>query len=300
MNIIVLGCNGQLGRCIHDIATDYEQKNNLNFKFLNSKDGDITNPTKLRQTITNFSTDVVINASAYTAVDKAESDVELAYDVNANGPESVARICSDLDIVFIHISTDYVFNGNAELPYQPNDVTDPQSIYGSSKLAGEKAIQVNLEKFIIIRTAWVFSEYGNNFVKTMLRLANERDELGIVADQKGCPTYAGDLAITVLNIVVGIQKGKSNWGVFHYCGDKETTWYEFANQIFKIGVSEKYLLKKPIANAITTSDFPTPAARPRYSVMDNSKIISDWNVEECNWNKSLFNIIANMPKPYVV
>ncbi|WP_114327628.1 dTDP-4-dehydrorhamnose reductase [Candidatus Colwellia aromaticivorans] len=294
MNIIVLGCNGQLGRCIQDISKKFGQVYGFTFKFLNSKNGDITDSKKLAQLFADFSADVVINASAYTAVDKAESVAKVAYAVNAEGPKNIAQICSDSDIVFIHVSTDYVFDGNSTQPYQPNAVTNPQSVYGASKLAGEQAIQTLMNKFVIIRTAWVFSEYGNNFVKTMLRLANERNELGIVADQKGCPTYAGDLAVAILDIVVEVQKGKSNWGIYHYCGDKETTWYEFANQIFKIGLAQKSLLKQPVVNAITTKAFPTPAVRPKYSVMDNSKIIVDWGVAECGWDKSLSKVIFNI------
>jgi len=297
MNIIVLGCNGQLGHCIQDLSMDFEQDHGFTFKFLNSKNGDVTDSRKLAQTLADFSTDVVINASAYTAVDKAESDAEVAYAVNAEGPKNIAKICSDLDIVFIHVSTDYVFDGNATMPYQPNATTAPQSVYGASKLAGEQAIQTLMNKFIIIRTAWVFSEYGNNFVKTMLRLGRERDEVEIVADQKGCPTYTGDLAAAILSIALEVQRGNSKWGVYHYCGNNETTWYEFANKIFKIGLTTECLLKQPVVKAISTEAFPTPAVRPKYSVMDNSKIIADWNVVECDWIKSLHNVISNMPRP---
>jgi dTDP-4-dehydrorhamnose reductase len=290
MKVLITGSAGQLGRCLQD-RIDIHGFEAVTFT---SSELDITDLDAVIDAVTHHKPECIINAAAYTAVDTAESDKERAFAVNALGTENLAKAASINDIPLIHVSTDYVFDGKAIEPYKPNAVTAPQSIYGSSKLAGEKAVQDIITKFIIIRTAWVFSEYGNNFVKTMLRLGREREELGIVADQKGCPTYAGDLANAILTIVSEIQKGSSNWGIYHYCGDIETTWYDFANAIFNIGFKQNLLSKIPLVNRISTEGFPTPAKRPSYSVMDNKKIIEHWNVQECDWKNSLTKVIHKL------
>lgn len=294
MNVLVFGCNGQLGKCLQDLSLEFKSKHGFAFTFLDSKTGDISNENNVATLIGSNAIDLVINAAAYTAVDKAETDIDNAFAVNAQGPEYIAKACTNNNIPFIHVSTDYVFDGNATQPFTETSATNPNSVYGQSKLTGEQAVIKYLDKHVIIRTSWVFSEYGNNFVKTMLRLASERDELGIVADQKGCPTYAGDLALAILNIAVSIRQGGSNWGAFHYCGEGQTTWYGFANKIFELGLKSGLLKKLPKVNAIATIDFPTPAKRPLYSVMDTSKISQQWPVNACNWQHSLVNVITKL------
>jgi dTDP-4-dehydrorhamnose reductase len=282
MRILLTGKNGQLGRCFQDVLknTNYEL-----FAY-GSAELNIADASLVAAVVQQVKPDIIVNAAAYTAVDKAETDSDNAYLVNATGPELLAKQAAVLNIPLIHVSTDYVFDGDAVEPYLPSDPTNPQGVYGASKLAGELNIAAVCEKHIILRTAWVFSEYGHNFVKTMVRLAKERDELSVVADQYGCPTYAGDLAKAILRICEQHEQGKAlTWGVYHYCGDTPTSWHGFARAIFAKAELSGVIAKRPQLKAISSDQFPTPAKRPGYSVMSTKSlgiigvVASDWNAK---------------------
>ncbi|MCW2481609.1 dTDP-4-dehydrorhamnose reductase [Candidatus Symbiopectobacterium sp. NZEC135] len=273
MKVLLTGANGQLGRCFQDrlpadwhiLATDFAEL-------------DITDLEQVTAAVIAFKPDAIVNAAAYTAVDKAESDVELAERINVAGPANLARVAAQHGIRLVHVSTDYVFDGNASTPYTEQSPTNPLSVYGKTKLAGEQAVSATAPDAIIVRTAWVFSEYGNNFVKTMLRLGKERDALSIVDDQRGCPTYAGDLA----QVIIALLQQNAAGGIYHYTGDKEVSWFEFAQAIFTVAVQKSVLNKSPTLTPITTAQYPTPAHRPAYSTLASDKIkglgiaLSDW------------------------
>jgi dTDP-4-dehydrorhamnose reductase len=279
MRILLTGKNGQLGRCFQDVL----KGTNHELHAYGSDALNIADAQQIIDVVQQIKPDIIVNAAAYTAVDKAESDAKNAYLVNSTGPELLAIQAAVLNIPFIHISTDYVFDGNAIEPYQSGDKTNPQSVYGSSKLAGELALAEVLEEYVVLRTSWVFSQYGNNFVKTMVRLAKERDELGVVADQYGCPTYAGDLAQAVLQICNQYEQGKNiPAGVYHYCGDTPTSWHGFARAILCLAKENGLIKHTPMLKAISTDAHPTPAKRPVYSIMKDETlplfgiVPSDW------------------------
>jgi len=273
MKVLLTGSKGQLGSCFCDrlpagwdvLATDSDSL-------------DITDLARVKQVVADYRPDAIVNAAAYTAVDKAETENELAARINEQGPKNLAQAAAEAGCRLIHVSTDYVFDGQAKTPYREADVTNPLGVYGKTKLDGEIAVAGAHPEAIIIRTAWVFSEYGNNFVKTMLRLAKDRDVLGIVADQRGCPTYAGDIAQAIIDLLQRQAEG----GVYHFCGDKEVSWSEFAEAIFAAAMAQGLLEKSPQVNGITTEQYPTPAKRPAYSSLDCEKIErlgisrSDW------------------------
>ncbi|GKW23608.1 NAD(P)-dependent oxidoreductase [Pectobacterium carotovorum subsp. carotovorum] len=281
MRILLTGANGQLGRCFQDrlpagweiLATD-------------SAELDITDLERVEEVVKNFQPDSIVNAAAYTAVDKAESEPELAEKINVTGPENLAIVANKQGIRLVHVSTDYVFDGNATEPYREDSATNPLSVYGKTKLAGELAVAKASSEAIIVRTAWVFSEYGNNFVKTMLRLAKERDTLSIVNDQRGCPTYAGDLAQAIISLLEKNAEGE----IYHYCGDKEVSWYEFAQAIFSIAAQNSVLNKIPTLTPITAMQYPTPAHRPAYSTLSCQKT-QQFKIELSNWQFFLNKII---------
>lgn len=277
MKILLTGANGQLGRCFQDrLPAEWE------ILATDTAELDITDLEHVEQTVKQFKPDAIVNAAAYTAVDKAESEPELAEKINATGPENLAIVASKQGIRLVHVSTDYVFDGNATEPYHEDSATNPLSVYGKTKLAGEQAVAKISPEAIIVRTAWVFSEYGNNFVKTMLRLAKERDALSIVDDQRGCPTYAGDLAQAIISLLEKNAEG----GIYHYCGDKEVSWYEFAKIIFEIAKEQGIINKIPKVISITTEHYPTPAHRPQYSSLACEKI-RKIAITPSNWLKSL-------------
>ena len=288
MKILVLGCKGQLGRCLNDqlIKTDHEV-------ICTSREQiDITDFEVTKSKILEFSPDLIINATAYTAVDKAEEDQKTANLINHLAVKNIADICNQLECWLIHVSTDYVFDGNSKVPYKEDDQTNPQGVYGETKLKGELAIQAAGCKHIILRTAWVFSEYGNNFLKTMLRLGAERNVLSIVGDQIGCPTYAQDIARSIVAIIPKLNSQKNN-GIYHYCGDQPCSWYDFANAIFEQAMTNN--LKIPsIVNSIETSAYPTPAKRPAFSVLDCSKIENDFGVHGSNWHDGIGQVISKL------
>ncbi|EJL70866.1 dTDP-4-dehydrorhamnose reductase [Chryseobacterium populi] len=274
--IVVIGSNGQLGNCIRKIAPDFEL--DYEFIFTDSQTLDITNEDQVNTFFTNEKPDFCINASAYTAVDLAEKEKDKAFAVNADGVGYLARKCADFKTIFIHISTDYVFDGETNLCYSEDDFTNPIGVYGESKLKGEDlALEANA-KTIILRTSWLYSEFNKNFVKTMLNLFSQKDELGIVSDQFGQPTNANDLAEAIMNIVENPEK---TFGIFHFSNYPETTWFEFAKKIAELSGSSVKL------NPLTTEQYPTPAKRPKRSTMCMDKIEEAYNIEPKYWENSL-------------
>jgi dTDP-4-dehydrorhamnose reductase len=294
MKILVLGCKGQLGRCLND------QLKNTDHEVIYTSRGqiDIADFEITKNKILEFSPELIINATAYTAVDKAEEDQKTANLINHLAVKNIADICNQLECWLIHVSTDYVFDGNSDVPYKEDDETNPGGAYGETKLKGELAIQASGCKHIILRTAWVFSEYGNNFLKTILRLGAERKELSIVGDQIGCPTYAQDIARSIVEIASQLNLQEYN-GIFHYCGDQPCSWYDFANAIFEQAMTNN--LKIPsIVNSIETSAYPTPAKRPAFSVLNCSKIENDFGVHASNWHDGIGQVISKLKpeKPF--
>ncbi|PWC13400.1 dTDP-4-dehydrorhamnose reductase [Brenneria corticis] len=277
MKILLTGAKGQLGRCFQDrLPRDWQ------IWATDADELDITDIEKVERAIKQFQPDAIVNAAAYTAVDKAESEPELAERINVTGPANLAIVAGKQQIRLVHVSTDYVFDGKATQPYSETSPTNPLSVYGKTKLAGEQAVTKVALDAIIVRTAWVFSEYGNNFVKTMLRLAKERDTLSIVSDQRGCPTYAGDLALAI----IGLLEKKAESGIYHYCGNKEVSWFEFAEEIFKVAEQKSIVAKIPTLKSITTEQYPTPAHRPAFSTLACEKI-KGLGINLSGWEESL-------------
>ena len=285
--ILVTGANGQLG---WELAQLKDQFVSFEFIFADRSQIDLSKPASFEKIIEHISPDVIINTAAYTAVDKAESEKELASIINTTAVRELARISKQKGIIFITFSTDYVFNGKANSPYLPNTPLHPVNAYGETKAAGELSALKENENTIIIRTSWVFSSHGNNFVKTMLRLMKERASLNVVGDQQGRPTYAKDLAIATMKIVVSIKEGKSLKGIFHYANQGETTWFGFAEKIKEIAQLNCTL------HSITTEQFPTPAPRPAYSVLDTLKIETDLGITIPHWEHALQSCIDQIKK----
>lgn len=284
MKILLTGAKGQLGRCFIDRLPE-----DWNIFATDASELDITNQDMVLDTVEKYLPDVIVNAAAYTAVDKAESDSKAAMNVNAIGPANLALAANKYNARIIHVSTDYVFDGNAHEPYDEKSETNPLSVYGKTKLDGERLVIQANSKAIIIRTAWVFSEYGNNFVKTMLKLGREKDSLGIISDQFGCPTYAGDIA----NAIITMIRKKNDIGIYHFCGDEIVSWYDFAQRIFCQAKKNNKILKIPSINAISTDQYPTAAIRPKYSVLSCNKIC-ELGIMPSDWNKSLDYVIDNI------
>ena len=283
MKILVLGCKGQLGRCLNDQLTNTDHE----VIYTSREQIDIADFEVTKSKILEFSPDLIINATAFTAVDKAEEDHETADLINHLAVKNIADICNQLECWLIHVSTDYVFDGNSNVPFKEDDKTNPQGVYGETKLKGELAIQASGCKYIIIRTAWVFSEYGNNFLKTMLRLGAERNELSIVGDQIGCPTYAQDIARSIVEIIPQLNSRKNN-GIYHYCGDQPCSWYDFAKKIMDYkGINCQI-------HPISTDAFPRPAERPPFSVMDKAKYKSVTGSDIPQWDKALLKMLSNL------
>ena len=289
MNILVTGSNGQLGSEINDLAANYT---NFTFFFMDLPALDICNSSQLNTFFKEKKINTVINCAAYTAVDKAEQDVDIAEKVNATGVFNLVNALEKVDGKLIHISTDYVFDGNSFLPYQEFDEVNPIGVYGDTKRRGELAVFSSGVDGIVIRTSWLYSAYGNNFVKTMLRLGYERDELGVIFDQVGTPTNASDLAKACLNILAYNQEAKINskGNIYHFSNEGVASWYDFAVAIMKLGNVDCKV--KPIE----TKDYPTPAKRPHFSVLNKSKIKNDFEIEIPYWRDSLAVCISKLNK----
>lgn len=286
MKILITGCNGQLGNEIQLL-----EKSNQQHDFYNTdvSELDITN----RQAIVNFveqnKIDGIINCAAYTAVDKAESNAELCTKLNSVAPSYLAEAIAQRGGWMIHISTDYVFDGTNHTPYKETVPTCPNSVYGSTKLEGEKAVLAKCHNSIIIRTAWLYSTFGNNFVKTMIRLGNEKSELGVIFDQIGTPTYAHDLAMAIMSIIGNLNKETFPSGIYHFSNEGAISWYDFAKAIHRIaGISDCKV------RPLHTEEYPTPACRPAYSVLDKTKIKETFNIEIPYWEESLSKCIQKL------
>ena len=281
--IVVTGSKGQLGSEFQDLEKNYPS---FQFYFYDVAEMDIVNKELVEKGIEELKPDYLINCAAYTAVDKAETEKQLAFAINSDAVKNLALSCSKHHVHFIHISTDYVFDGEATEPYRENSILNPANVYGQSKLKGEEEALNGNKDVIIIRTAWVYSSHGNNFVKTMLRLMNSRPEISVVADQYGSPTYAYDLAVAIMNI---ITSGKWVPGIYHFTNEGVISWFDFAEQI------KNFRKLSSTIHAITTAEYPTPAKRPKYSVLDKTKIQKTFGLELKNWRESLKECLAKIP-----
>lgn len=276
MVVVVLGANGQLGQCIRKVSED--AKSNMQFYFFNSKQVNIAEQKELDSIFSQTKPDFCINAAAYTAVDLAEIEKEKADLINHLAVKHVAEACLKYDAILIHVSTDFVFDGEKTTPYLESDLANPQGVYGSTKREGELEIERSMVKYFIIRTSWLYSDFGHNFKKTMLRLANEKKSLSVVNDQIGSPTNTLDLANTILAV---LKSNSSKYGIYHFSNEGSTSWYGFARKIFElenISVDIK---------GIITEEYPTLAKRPKYSVLDCSKIKKEFNITISDWETAL-------------
>ncbi|WP_373074037.1 dTDP-4-dehydrorhamnose reductase [Sulfurimonas sp.] len=275
-NILVTGANGQLGSEIKELSSEYEN----NYFFTDREELDISNEQAVKEYINSNNIDVIINCAAYTAVDKAEDDQENANNINHLAVKYLSEIAKEKSVNMIHVSTDYVFNGKNHKPYVEEDSVNPNSVYGKTKLDGENAmLHINPKNSIIIRTSWVYSSFGANFVKTMLRLGKERDELGVIFDQVGTPTYARDLAKIILEIQPKIDN--ENVEIYNYSNEGVLSWYDFAKEIMRMAKLDC------IVNPIETKEYPTPASRPHYSLLNKAKIKKVFNITIPYWKDSL-------------
>ena len=281
MRILLFGKNGQVARSILEEAQSVHE-----ITHLGSDKADLANPGIAQKAIADLRPEIVINATAYTAVDKAEEDESAANRLNAEAPAEMAKAAKEIGAHFIHISTDYVFDGKATAPYREDDLTNPLGVYGQTKLDGEDAVLSAYPEAIVIRTSWVFSAFGANFVKTMLRLAGERDTLNIVNDQIGGPTAARDIAHAILTIAGKKYRGAPGAGLYHYQGTPSVSWAEFAGKIFEIAGTMTTI------NPIPTKDFPTPAQRPLHTVLDCAKIERDFGLAPPDWRASLRSVMT--------
>ncbi|WP_242203334.1 dTDP-4-dehydrorhamnose reductase [Aestuariivivens insulae] len=278
INVLVTGGNGQLASCIKDIEAKYDD---LNFIYTDYQDLDICDLDQVQSFFSDNKIDYCVNCAAYTAVDQAENEIEKAYNINANGAKNLAMVCKEYEAILIHISTDFVFDGNKTEPYTEKDKPNPISVYGASKLQGEVEIQKVLKEHFIIRTSWLYSEYGNNFMRTMLKLSETRDEISVVSDQIGTPTYAGDLAAVIIKI---IRIKSKDFGLYHYSNEGAVSWFEFAKAIFDL--SKVKIIIKPIKS----KDYPVLARRPVYSVLEKSKVKKTLGIGVPYWRDSLVKI----------
>lgn len=278
MKILVAGSNGQLGS---ELKVLHQQYPGWEFLFLDLPDIDITNQQMVGNILKSNHIDVIINCAAYTAVDKAEEEKELAAKVNAVGPGVLAKEASNNNSLFIHVSTDFIFDGKKSSPYTEEDAVNPLSEYGRTKADGEKAVIENCSKSIIVRTSWLYSSFGNNFVKTMLKLGKDRDSLNVIYEQIGTPTYANDLAKAILKIVEKSQEETLKYGIYHYSNEGVASWYDFTKAIFDLsGITCN-------VSPILAKDYPLPAERPTYSVMDKNKIKTEFKLDIPYWRESL-------------
>lgn len=282
MNILITGCNGQLGNEMQLL-----EKENPQHKYFNTDVAqlDITNPEAIEEFVSNNAIDIIVNCAAFTAVDKAESSQELCHLLNAKAPEYLAAAIAKRGGYLVQVSTDYVFDGTNHTPYTEDEATCPNSVYGSTKLEGEKLAMAACANTMIIRTAWLYSTFGNNFVKTMIRLGQEKPELGVIFDQIGTPTYAGDLAAAIMAAINhGIVPG-----IYHFSNEGVISWYDFTKAIHRIaGITSCHV--KPLH----TAEYPTPAARPHYSVLDKTKIKQTYGIEIPYWEESLEKCVAEL------
>lgn len=278
MKILVTGANGQLGRCLFDLA----ESTDWNWVFTTRQQLDLTSSSSVKAFLKTNQPDVIVNTAAYTQVDQAEKESELAFNANQEGVINLINSVDGIQTKIIHISTDYVFEGQGSKPYKESDPVNPKSVYGRSKAAGEKILSDKIEnRSFIIRTSWLYSEYGQNFVKTMLRLGSESQEIRVVNDQMGMPTYAGDLAHGIIRVIEKIESGTAPTGIYHFANKNITSWFHFAKEIMKLaGLNCK-------VDPISTSQFPTLAKRPVFSALNTDKFESIFNFTIRNWEDAL-------------
>lgn len=283
MTLLIIGNKGQLGWALEQQAN----AKGIAFRGTDLPELDITNREAVLEIVGSDRYSAVINAAAYTAVDKAENDIDTAFAVNRDGAANLAAACRDKSIPLIHISTDYVFNGKSNVPYKADDPIDPLGVYGRSKADGEDEVRKQTPKHIIIRTSWLYGIHGNNFVKNMIRLAKEKKELRVVDDQKGCPTFAGDLAGAIVKLLELMKSGHDiKWGTYHFCNSGITSWYSFAQKAIELASKHEKLKVEKIA-PIKTVDYPTIAPRPAFSALDYKRFSSAFDVEVHCWDDSL-------------
>ena len=288
MKILMLGAGGQVG---HELRRHSWPADTI-LTALDRGGLDITRREAVIGTIAGERPDIVVNAAAYTAVDRAEIERDAAWAINRDGPGHIAAACREAGIKLIHISTDYVFDGTKSSPYRENDPVNPLGVYGASKEAGERAVREALREHVILRTAWVYSAHGHNFVKTMLRLAGERPVLRVVADQTGSPTGAADIAGAIARIAQHIAAGNPAWGTCHFAGAGAVTWHGFAEAIFEL--AQPWRGPPPRVEAIATADYPTPAQRPANSVLDCARIAAAFGITPRPWREALAEVIAEL------
>jgi len=287
MRILLTGANGQVGWELSNRGA----KRGLEILALDRSALDITDQVSVSEEVNRPGVSLVVNAAGYTAVDEAESKPELAFAANRDGPAHLASACGKAGIPLVHISTDYVFDGQKKGAYVETDPVSPLSIYGKSKAAGEVAVRKHLREHFILRTGWVYGVHGHNFVKTMLRLGREKEEVQVVTDQYGCPTYAADLAETILRIATQFLKGgQVHWGTYHYCGKGVTSWHGFAEEIFRLASGYESLKVKRV-EPVSTSEYPTPAQRPTSSILDCSVLANTFNIHPQPWTESLAKML---------
>lgn len=296
MKILLLGANGQVGtECQRSLAPLGElvlaTRNGTLADGSQCEVADFDQPDSLRELVLRVAPDVVVNAAAYTAVDKAETDREAAFRANAESPAAIAAACSQLDAYLVHYSTDYVFDGQGHQPYPTDGVTAPLGMYGLTKLEGEVAIRESGCRHAILRTAWVYAYHGKNFLLTMLRLAKDRDELRVVGDQVGTPTPAALIA-DVTALIVSRQDRPS--GTWHLTPHGQTSWHRFAEAIIAGAYDRGLLAKRPVISAISTAEFPTPAARPAWSVLDSASLERDWHLTLPSWQTGLNDVLDEL------
>jgi dTDP-4-dehydrorhamnose reductase len=279
-SILITGCYGQLGQAMKNICSDNEERE---YFFTDADSLDITDKEAIDRFIKSNNISCIVNCAAYTAVDKAEGDVEICTKINRDAVRNIGEVAASNQAKVIHISTDYVFDGKGARPYREDDATSPASVYGHSKLDGENVLLSTCPESIIIRTAWLYSETGNNFVKTMLRLGKERDSIGVVNDQRGTPTYAGDVAAVIKTI---LESDRFVPGIYHYTNEGICTWYDFTKKIFELSGLQCFV--KPLR----TEEYPTKAARPAYSVLDKTKIRETYKVNIPEWEESLGKMMS--------
>jgi len=290
VKILIAGSSGQLG---FELVRQAEARG-MGVRGLRRQEMDITDSSAVNSRVNAIQPDLVINAAAYTAVDRAESETAKAYAVNRDGVVNLAEACKAIDAPLIHVSTDYVFDGSKAGPYNEKDAVGPASVYGASKLAGERALRMILNRHIILRTAWVYGVHGYNFVKTMLKLGRDRAEIRVVADQFGCPTAAADIAGAILDIANRIDAGNGDsWGIYHYCADGMTSWHGFATAIFT-EAREYEAFRVDRILPITTAEYPTPAQRPLNSALDCTKIRGSFGISPRPWQQSLRQVIREL------
>jgi dTDP-4-dehydrorhamnose reductase len=287
MRILVTGANGQVGWELSNRGA----KRGLEILALDRSALDITDTISVSREVNRSGVSLVINAAGYTAVDEAESEPELAFAANRDGPAYLASACGKVGIPLVHLSTDFVFDGGKQGSYLVTDPVSPLGVYGKSKAAGEAAVREHLPEHVILRTSWVYGVHGHNFVKTMLRLGREREVVQVVADQYGCPTYAADLAETILRVAAQVLEGRQvHWGTYHYCGKGVTSWHGFAEEIFRLA-GDYASLKVKRVEPISTSEYPTSALRPTSSILDCSVFESTFNIHPQPWAESLAHML---------